>query len=147
MLRNDTTPEATPRGPESAPLLVGEEENGELHPLQSSSWAEKLRYIWHVVVVSMCCSYDMVLIVVVPAAIVAGAQGWDPSAVFILNFIAILPLASLLSFSTDELAKSVGQTVGGLVNATFGNAVEMIVSSLNNRKKGPMHAFVILRWY
>ncbi|KAJ6184189.1 hypothetical protein N7519_005490 [Penicillium mononematosum] len=36
-------------------------------------------------------------------------------------------LAALLSFATEELAKSVGQTVGGLINATFGNAVEMIV--------------------
>ncbi|KAJ6129296.1 hypothetical protein N7512_002076 [Penicillium capsulatum] len=55
------------------------------------------------------------------------SRGWDDSYVFLLNFLAIIPLASLLSFATEELAKSVGQTIGGLINATFGNAVEMIV--------------------
>jgi Ca2+:H+ antiporter len=45
--------------------------------------------------------------------------------------MAILPLAALLSFATEELAKSVGQTVGGLINATFGNAVEMTYNHFN----------------
>jgi Ca2+:H+ antiporter len=49
-------------------------------------------------------------------------------AVFITNFIAIIPLASLLGFATEELAIRVGQTIGGLLNATFGNAVELIVA-------------------
>ncbi|MGR5679626.1 hypothetical protein ACTZFK_26000, partial [Escherichia coli] len=48
--------------------------------------------------------------------------------VFILNFFAIVPLASLLSFATEELAATLGQALGGLMNATFGNAVELIVS-------------------
>jgi Ca2+:H+ antiporter len=52
--------------------------------------------------------------------------------VFTLNFLAIFPLASLLSFSTDELSACVGQTFGGLLNATMGNAVELIVSYLNS---------------
>lgn len=58
----------------------------------------------------------------------AASSGWNPAAVFTLNFLAIFPLAALLSYSTEELSASVGQTVGGLLNATFGNAVEMIVS-------------------
>jgi Ca2+:H+ antiporter len=49
-------------------------------------------------------------------------------ATFTLNFLAIIPLASLLSFATEQLAATMGQTLGGLVNATFGNAVELIVS-------------------
>jgi len=49
-------------------------------------------------------------------------------AVFTLNFFAILPLAAVLGFVTEELAGSVGDTLGGLLNATFGNAVEMILS-------------------
>ncbi|KAJ5102010.1 hypothetical protein NUU61_004232 [Penicillium alfredii] len=73
------------------------------------------------------CSYMNFLLPFVFLGIVSGIQGWDESVVFLLNFLAILPLASLLSFATEELAKSVGQTIGGLINATFGNAVEMIV--------------------
>jgi len=74
------------------------------------------------------CSYANFLLPFVFLGMTAGNQGWDDSITFIFNFLAILPLAALLSFATEELAKSVGQTVGGLINATFGNAVEMIVS-------------------
>ena len=69
-----------------------------------------------------------VLLVFVPLGIIAGALGWDPVAVFALNFCAIVPLASLLSFATEQLAANLGQTIGGLLNASFGNAVELIVS-------------------
>ncbi|KAF2188286.1 calcium/proton exchanger [Zopfia rhizophila CBS 207.26] len=48
--------------------------------------------------------------------------------IFIINFIAIIPLAAMLSYATEELALRVGETLGGLLNATFGNAVELIVS-------------------
>ncbi|KAJ5965336.1 hypothetical protein N7481_012050 [Penicillium waksmanii] len=72
-------------------------------------------------------SYTSYLLPFVFLGIIAGKQHWDDSLVFSLNFLAILPLASLLSFATEELAKSVGQLLGGLINATFGNAVEMIV--------------------
>lgn len=70
-----------------------------------------------------------VLLVFVPLGIVSGAVGWSPIATFILNFLAIIPLASLLSFATEELSAKLGQTLGGLLNATFGNAVELIVRS------------------
>lgn len=72
-------------------------------------------------------SYTSYLLPFVFLGIIAGKQHWDDSLVFLLNFLAILPLASLLSFATEEVAKSVGQLLGGLINATFGNAVEMIV--------------------
>lgn len=48
--------------------------------------------------------------------------------VFVVNFLAIIPLAAMLSFATEELALYVGETLGGLLNASFGNAVELIVS-------------------
>jgi len=50
--------------------------------------------------------------------------------VFVLNFVAIVPLAALLSVGTEEIALYSGDVVGGLLNATFGNAVELIVSVL-----------------
>jgi Ca2+:H+ antiporter len=73
-------------------------------------------------------NYVNVLLVFVPLGIVSGALEWGAATVFVLNFFAIMPLASLLSFATEELAATMGQTLGGLMNATFGNAVELIVS-------------------
>ncbi|OQE94363.1 hypothetical protein PENNAL_c0004G04115 [Penicillium nalgiovense] len=77
--------------------------------------------------ITLGCSYSNILLPFVFLGMIAGSLGWDDSICFVFNFLAILPLAALLSFATEELAKSVGQTVGGLINATFGNAVEMIV--------------------
>ncbi|KAJ7170613.1 Calcium/proton exchanger [Mycena crocata] len=48
--------------------------------------------------------------------------------VFVFSFLAIIPLAKLLAFATDELSMRVGQTLAGLLNATLGNAVELIVA-------------------
>lgn len=72
-------------------------------------------------------NYVNVLLVFVPVGIIAGLAEWSPVLQFVLNFIAIIPLASLLAFATEELAIPLGQTIGGLLNATFGNAVELIV--------------------
>jgi Ca2+:H+ antiporter len=75
----------------------------------------------------LCSNYVNILLVFVPLGILSGFLHWDPTATFVLNFLAIIPLAALLSFATEELAIEVGQTIGGLLNATFGNAVELIV--------------------
>jgi len=48
--------------------------------------------------------------------------------IFVFSFLAIVPLAKLLAFATDELSIRVGQTLAGLMNATLGNAVELIVA-------------------
>ncbi|KAL1877326.1 hypothetical protein VTK73DRAFT_8779 [Phialemonium thermophilum] len=69
-----------------------------------------------------------ILLVFVPIGIVAGVREWSPTAVFTLNFFAIIPLAAVLSFATEEISVRLGDTLGGLLNATFGNAVELIVS-------------------
>ncbi|CAO3657812.1 unnamed protein product [Umbelopsis ramanniana] len=53
---------------------------------------------------------------------------WPATIPFIFNFIAIVPLAKLLGFATEDLSLRVGEVLGGLLNATFGNAVELIVS-------------------
>lgn len=75
------------------------------------------------------------LLVTVPVGIVLGALNMNPTVVFVVNFFAIMPLASLLSFATEQLSAKLGQTVGGLLNATFGNAVELIVSIARNPNK------------
>lgn len=73
-------------------------------------------------------NYVNVLLVFVPLGVLAELLTWSPVARFTLNFLAIIPLASLLSFATEELALQVGESLGGLLNASFGNAVELIVS-------------------
>ncbi|KJA22895.1 hypothetical protein HYPSUDRAFT_87039 [Hypholoma sublateritium FD-334 SS-4] len=50
--------------------------------------------------------------------------------IFVTAFLAIIPLAKLLGFATEELSMRVGQTLAGLLNATLGNAVELIVAIL-----------------
>jgi len=47
--------------------------------------------------------------------------------VFWFTFLTMIPLASLLSDFTEELAMSTNEIIGGLLNATFGNAVEVVV--------------------
>ncbi|SNX84782.1 related to VCX1 - Vacuolar Ca++/H+ exchanger [Melanopsichium pennsylvanicum] len=48
--------------------------------------------------------------------------------VFVTSFLAIMPLATMLSQATEELSLRVGETIGGLINASLGNAVELIVA-------------------
>ncbi|KAI8620172.1 Sodium/calcium exchanger protein-domain-containing protein [Chytriomyces sp. MP71] len=72
--------------------------------------------------------FNVALLVFVPLGIASSKLGWSDTAVFALNFCAIIPLAKMLDFSTDQLAMRQGETVGGLLNATFGNAVELILS-------------------
>jgi Ca2+:H+ antiporter len=93
----------------------------------SSTWKGLPRTIVRTTWATLLSNYVNVFLVFVPLGIIAGALGWNPTAVFVLNFIAIIPLASLLSFATEELSAKLGQTLGGLMNATFGNAVELIV--------------------
>ncbi|KAH7312371.1 putative calcium ion transporter Vcx1 [Stachybotrys elegans] len=86
-----------------------------------------LAYTWHVTKVTLLSPVNFLLIAV-PFGIIGGLAKWDPVAVFVLNFFAIIPLAAVLSFATEEISLKLGDTMGGLLNATFGNAVELIVS-------------------
>ena len=57
-------------------------------------------------------------------------MGHQQELAFIFSMIAIMPLAFLMGKATEEIALRTGETVGGLLNATFGNAVEMIIAGL-----------------
>ena len=50
-----------------------------------------------------------------------------PTALFIVSCLAILPLAGLMGEATEHLAQHTGPGLGGLLNATFGNAAELII--------------------
>ncbi|CAG8901704.1 unnamed protein product [Penicillium egyptiacum] len=73
-------------------------------------------------------SWINVLLIAAPVGIVLYAVGANPIAIFVVNFVAIIPLAAMLSFATEEIALRTSETIGGLLNASFGNAVELIVA-------------------
>lgn len=70
-----------------------------------------------------------VLLLFIPIGI-ASHFVWPPTVTFIMNFLAIIPLAKLLGFATEDIALRTGEVIGGLLNASFGNAVELIISIL-----------------
>ncbi|GAA93422.1 uncharacterized protein L969DRAFT_89475 [Mixia osmundae IAM 14324] len=75
-------------------------------------------------------TYINILLVAVPLGFLSHFLHWGPTADFVINFLAIIPLAGLLSEATEQVALRLGETIGGLLNATFGNAVEAIVGIL-----------------
>ncbi|TYJ53428.1 calcium/proton exchanger [Cryptococcus floricola] len=85
---------------------------------------------------AICSTWLNVLLVFIPVSWAlhfvqaGGNEKITDTAVFITAFIAIIPLAGLLGFATEEAALRLGQTLGGLLNATLGNAVELIVAIL-----------------
>lgn len=115
---------------EHTPLIGSIGYNADGQPLYQDSrpWVSYPANVAHLSWETLKSNYVNVLLVFVPLGIISGAMGWNPTAVFLLNFFAIIPLASLLSFATEEVSVKLGQTLGGLLNATFGNAVELIVS-------------------
>ena len=52
----------------------------------------------------------------------------NPTVLFIVSCIAIIPLAGWMGKATEHLAEHMGQEIGGLLNATFGNAAELIIA-------------------
>ena len=52
----------------------------------------------------------------------------SPTTLFLTSAVAIVPLAGLMGKSTEMLAEHVGAGLGGLLNATFGNAAELIIA-------------------
>ena len=63
-----------------------------------------------------------------PFGYLSHALGWGPLYVFWLNFLTMVPLASILGDFTEEAALHAGDVVGALLNASFGNAVEIVVT-------------------
>lgn len=68
-----------------------------------------------------------ILLIFVPIGIGMEIAGVNPIVVFTMNAIAIVPLAGLLSYATESVAREMGDTIGALMNVTFGNAVELII--------------------
>lgn len=71
---------------------------------------------------------NLFLVFVPIAAILEYGVHASPIAIFVTSCLAIIPLAGLMGKATEHLAEKMGEGVGGLLNATFGNAAELIIA-------------------
>jgi len=69
-----------------------------------------------------------VLLVFVPLAALAEWLHWGALTTFTFACLAIIPLAGIMGEATEHLAARLGAGIGGLLNATFGNAAELIIA-------------------
>lgn len=70
----------------------------------------------------------LIMLLFIPVAIVLEFTHAEPLYILIISSIAIVPLAALIGKGTEALAEKVGERAGGLLNATLGNAAELIIS-------------------
>lgn len=63
-----------------------------------------------------------------PASIVLNVAGAPPTTVFIVAALGVIPLAAFMGEATEHIAARTGPALGGLLNATFGNAAELIIA-------------------
>jgi Ca2+:H+ antiporter len=74
------------------------------------------------------------MLIFAPAAVVSRFAGAPPVVVFALACLGIVPLAGLIGHATTQVAVHLGAEYGGLLNATFGNAAELIITVLALRQ-------------
>ncbi|KAG8213410.1 calcium proton exchanger [Butyriboletus roseoflavus] len=97
--------------------------------MQSSRKIGPAPTVWQSIRAIALSSYLNILLICIPISWALNFALPDQhTLIFVFSFFAIVPLAKLLAFATDELSMRVGQTLAGLMNATLGNAVELIVS-------------------
>ncbi len=70
----------------------------------------------------------IVLLLFIPVSIAADLLEWGPLPPFATSALAIVPLAAWMGAATEEIAVVIGPSAGGLLNATFGNATELIIA-------------------
>jgi Ca2+:H+ antiporter len=68
------------------------------------------------------------LVLLVPVALLGETLGFSPIVIFVLACAGLIPLASLIGEATEVLAHVTGPRIGGLLNATLGNAAELIIT-------------------
>lgn len=70
-----------------------------------------------------------ILLVLVPFGFMSNYLGWGDGWTFGLSALALVALSERLGFITEQLAMYTNDSIGGLLNATFGNATELIISA------------------
>lgn len=141
-----STPQSQ-HAPAAAPVAA---ENGEepasLEPPPKSSVLTVPQRIFTTTKVIILSSWINWLLVFVPVGLVFGAMHKSmgsgspvsPTVVFSINAVAIIPLASLLSFATESVASKLGDKIGALMNVTFGNAVELLILYVVSSSSPPL---------
>lgn len=76
--------------------------------------------------------------ILIVLSLLGHAQHWSEGLVFALSAAAIVPLAGILGKATEEISVRQGPAVGGLLNATFGNATELILALVSIRAGGEL---------
>jgi Ca2+:H+ antiporter len=88
---------------------------------ERKKWEQHIdKSIWGQFKAAILSSYVNLLLVFVPVGIALHFTSVSPIVVFVMNFLAIIPLAGTLSYATEEIALRTGETLGGLLNASFG---------------------------
>ena len=72
--------------------------------------------------------FGILVLAGVPLSIIGSLMHWPSVMMFIVYCVSIIALASYMGRATESLAIVAGPRIGGLLNATFGNAVELIIS-------------------
>ena len=72
--------------------------------------------------------YLNILLLFAPVAIVGSFAGLSPTLLFVAAALAVIPAAGVLGHVTENLAAHTGPRLGGLLNATLGNAAELIIT-------------------
>lgn len=75
-----------------------------------------------------------IMLVFIPISLIAEFMHLSPIWIFLLSALAIIPLAAYIGKSTEAIATYTGDRIGGLLNATLGNATELIISILAIRQ-------------
>ncbi|GAX40971.1 calcium/cation antiporter [Tolypothrix sp. NIES-4075] len=70
----------------------------------------------------------LALLVFIPISIAGHFLHWASLTIFITSGLAIIPLAAWMGTATEEITLVLGPSLGGLLNATFGNATELIIA-------------------
>jgi Ca2+:H+ antiporter len=92
------------------------------------TWIQRSSYvIYHAARTTALRLEIRVFWVFVPLGLAAGAFNANSIVVSIFNFLAIIPLSARVSDLSDKLSEEFGDLLGALINATFGNAVELSV--------------------
>ncbi|KAG1891475.1 calcium proton exchanger [Suillus subluteus] len=84
------------------------------------SWAESFNFF-------IFGTWFNILLVFIPLSFISHIMDWDAGLIFFFSLMAIVPLAKLLGEATEQLTVKLGENMSGLINASFGNAVEVII--------------------
>lgn len=97
---------------------------------QIPHWKDRAQWLLDVcppISLSAKSIYFAVLLILVSLGYIAGALSWNPTAIFMLNFLTIIPLSVLLTSVVEELSARLQQPWKGLLIALFTNPVKLIV--------------------